>query len=104
MNVGRAMDALYAYFTPQSENKIIRTFPQPASNILRVQLSSNESSDMFFTFYDVLGRPTMQSKARVQFAGQPFIELNVEELSAGLYMMEVQSETQKFAQLVMINK
>ena len=98
------MDALYAYFTPQPENKIIRAFPQPANNVLRVQLSSNQSSDMLFTFYDMLGRPTQRSTARVQFAGQPFIELNVEDLSAGLYMMEVQSETQKFAQLIMINK
>ena len=85
INVGQAMDYLYNYFTPSPSVGISAIFPQPANDILNVRISSFESTEVKCIFYDLLGRPSIQSSSQITFAGQPYIEIDVSDLSAGIY-------------------
>ncbi len=103
LNIGRAMDRLYSFFTPVAENGILQVFPQPADQILRIQLSSVQSNEVQLTFYDLLGRPSLFATSQIVFAGQPYIEVDISSLAAGLYTLSIELGTQKFSQKVMIN-
>ena len=82
---------------------ILQVFPQPADQILRIQLSSVQSNEVQLTFYDLLGRPSLFATSQIVFAGQPYIEVDISSLAAGLYTLSIELGTQKFSQKVMIN-
>lgn len=73
--------------TPDSTIKGFSMYPNPVSDVL--VLSSENSIDTI-EIYNVLGEKVMESAPK-----NNYIELNTIELSAGLYIVKVQSGTQK---------
>ncbi len=63
-------------------------FPNPADNIVNVELKYIMEIDASFVIYDISGRKV---KEAILKANQQMIELSISDLQSGLYYYEVQS-------------
>lgn len=68
------------------ENENLSVYPNPCTDIIRIQTSGNE----FITLYDVRGTVIMQTQAT-----DTVTELNVNELPSGIYFVKCDNKTAK---------
>ena len=80
----------------------ISVYPNPTSNVVNIRLK-NEHDDVMLLVYNLNGQIVQRSiVGRVSASDE--VSLSTSELSAGSYILEVSSSSQKWNQLLMINK
>lgn len=72
---------------PELESLAI--FPNPVHHTLGLRFDLVEASQVSVKLYNALGATVYQENLGLQAAGQVFEELNVQQLQAGLYFMQV---------------
>jgi xyloglucan-specific exo-beta-1,4-glucanase len=79
-------------------SKKLVLYPNPAKAYFYIQLPQNETSGTFnVTLYDLLGRK-IQSQTITSFSEK----INIPKLQKGTYLVEVESNTQKFSEKLVI--
>ncbi|HAD13566.1 MAG TPA: hypothetical protein DCF33_14155, partial [Saprospirales bacterium] len=88
--------------TNELDNKLseVRLSPNPASQELTVRMNLNESAELRYAVRDVAGRMVMEGDLGQLNAGEYAQRLEVAQLPAGMYQLEIRSEaglrTEKF--------
>ncbi len=80
----------------------LKVYPNPSSDIVNLRLAASHS-DVQVSIYNLSGQKVMQSNFG-QIEASEEIQLPTNKLSAGSYMIEVISSTQKWNQLLIINQ
>lgn len=70
----------------------VRVFPNPASDVLRVEMGSEVSGDVSLTVTDLAGRILLTQQVN---SFNDFVELNISRLPQGLYLLRVEGKTEK---------
>jgi len=70
------------------------SFPNPFSNELNLNIYSNSNDNVFIRLITMLGNNVVQLQLNLQ-SGNNTIQLETDHLSAGLYLLNVQSNTHK---------
>ena len=73
----------------------VKVFPNPASNTLNVQAVLPADQDVTLTIYDGLGKTVLTAPARVS-GGQLNTAVDVNQLPAGIYWLDMRSEDGMF--------
>lgn len=72
-------------FVSNSENNKLQIFPNPTKNIIHIK---NNSEIEKIKIFDYLGKEVLTQTQNIN-------EINIENLSKGIYLMEIQSENEK---------
>ncbi|RKD90506.1 putative secreted protein (Por secretion system target) [Mangrovibacterium diazotrophicum] len=75
--------------TDQQPVKVDRVFPNPVSDYIFVELSSDKFAKAEFMLMDVLGNPVQQWEAVELTPGTQKIRLNLNDFHSGLYLLKV---------------
>ena len=67
------------------------TYPNPAQNTLVVRLTDDYDGDYFLNLMDLQGKVLM-SKAELMSKGDPYIQLDVESLDKGIYVLHLETQ------------
>jgi hypothetical protein len=81
-------------FTDVEENESafgIEVFPNPAADVLNIQLELKQSTDVIFTLIDIAGKQVL-SETLNNIAGQYLHQLNLNELASGVYNLQIQTD------------
>jgi hypothetical protein len=70
-------------------SSVINLFPNPASSTVRVNFDLPNSSDVTIHIYNEAGMLVRTEKRYIMVAGKQEIELNVEMLANGIYLVEL---------------
>ncbi len=70
-------------------------FPNPAADVLTVRYELGNSSDVAVRVLDLTGKVIRELKQGLKDAGQNEVQINVSDLAAGLYLYEIQTNTEK---------
>ena len=79
----------------------IAVYPNPASDILHLSFDSKVSRDIDVSILTIDGKAVQSQSLRI-FEGNQVLNLNVSDLSAGLYFVTIQSEDNLITQKVII--
>ena len=71
--------------------QINEVYPNPVSSIVQLKLSAKQASDASLKMIDVLGRVTLEQKLKLNI-GENTAAVNMEQLTAGVYQMTIQTE------------
>ncbi|MFN8287460.1 MAG: T9SS type A sorting domain-containing protein [Chitinophagales bacterium] len=71
-----------------------KAYPNPASNILNIDYTSQNNSETVVRIYDLTGREVMSVKHAADI-GDNYLKLDVSSLSAGMYVFEATQGTQQ---------
>jgi hypothetical protein len=82
-----------------SENTAFRLYPNPASDIVILDLTNESNIDLTLNIYNVIGTLV---KSEMVKQNQP--QINIEDLSNGVYMVEIKSKDQTLNQRLLIQK
>lgn len=86
-------------YTVQGNDLTFHVSPNPAQNHLQVSFNSGLSKELLITIYDLAGRPIVRRTVQ-EYSGEHSIEIDVSDLTAGLYFIECKtaevSEIRKF--------
>ena len=74
----------------ESVNSNVKIFPNPAKSKISIDLGSNMNELKTINIYDLAGKLTLSAQAN-QLQNNIF-DLNIQELSSGLYTLEIESE------------
>ncbi|MEO1448460.1 MAG: T9SS type A sorting domain-containing protein [Bacteroidota bacterium] len=84
-----------------SGTDLINVYPQPASDILYIALSTAEATKANIQLFDLKGKLVREMGASVQ-AGVQELRLEVDGLSQGLYLLNVRVHNQRFQRKVIL--
>ena len=73
----------------QQPVKVDRVFPNPVSDYIFVEVSSDKFAKAEFMLMDVLGNPVQQWEAVELTPGTQKIRLNLNDFHSGLYLLKV---------------
>ncbi|MBC8047540.1 MAG: T9SS type A sorting domain-containing protein, partial [Fimbriimonadaceae bacterium] len=79
-------------------------YPNPAQNELNIQMFAGQNADATIQITDITGRVVAEKNSVVVHSGENSIKLDVSDLSNGMYMLNIFSETDKQSMKVIINK
>lgn len=85
-------------------NATLSIFPNPVVNNATVQANFNESAEVTIEVYDLTGKVVMARDFGTQSAGQFITELDMNELSNGLYLLNLQAGNASAVQKLSVNK
>ncbi|RYF49843.1 MAG: T9SS type A sorting domain-containing protein, partial [Cytophagaceae bacterium] len=85
----------------EPENGLFNLFPNPASSNLTVQFTAEQPGDCVFTVTDVLGRAINQVQY-TSVAGSNRVQLSVQQLPAGTYLIRCQLGQQEVVRKVSV--
>jgi hypothetical protein len=77
---------------PGNEWKV-NCYPDPAIDYLNIQLTAEKPAQIRMSVFNVLGNSVMQSVRGTINAGENSLRLNLQTLSAGLYIIELTDES-----------
>ena len=77
--------------TPATDGSDFTVYPNPASSLVTVDFISGNTSNYLIKLVDVTGRVVI-SESNVSVEGENYIQLNVSNLSKGIYMISVQKD------------
>ena len=77
--------------TSASNGSDFTVYPNPASSLVTVDFISGNTSNYLIKLVDVTGRVVI-SESNVSVEGENYIQLNVSNLSKGIYMISVQKD------------
>ena len=80
-------------------NTEITVYPNPSDNYMNVLLSNNNHSDLGLRVYDLQGRTLIESNIP---ANEHTTQLYVGDLSAGIYMLEIETPEGKYVERISI--
>ncbi len=83
----------------EQANSNLHVYPVPASDILYVEWSNNDTRSIQFNLYDITGRQVL-TKTQTLGNGTFTIPLEVARLSAGTYILEVVGEEHQYQKIV----
>jgi hypothetical protein len=81
----------------------VQVYPVPASDWLRVELSSRLPADVLFSLVDLSGR-VVANNIRADFTGQETLLIPVRDLAEGIYYLKYASENSVGTHKVMISR
>jgi hypothetical protein len=78
--------------TTQSDNAVY-AYPNPVSSTATIQFTTPQSGELTFKLYNSWGRKIKEMKVAADHTSEITLELPVEHMTQGVYLLEVQSET-----------
>ena len=84
-------------------DKAISIYPNPTSGEFEISFVSKDDQDMLISFYDKVGQ-LVQSRTVQTINGANRITMNEENLSAGIYMIQLTGTTNVITKMLMVNK
>jgi hypothetical protein len=79
----------------------IKAFPNPTSDLLKIQVKGNESVDLTFELYDAIGRVLITKKLE---AGTALMEVEMTKYLPGMYYLKFSDEQGQTVQTYQISK
>lgn len=73
----------------------VELFPNPFSAVLYVGVASSEQAEVLVTIHDLSGREVMREKRSIT-SGKNLLTLNTQQLSQGVYELNISGEGQKW--------
>ena len=71
--------------------QINEVYPNPVSSIVQLKLSAKQATDASLKMIDVLGRVALEQKLKLNI-GENTAAVNMEQLTAGVYQMTIQTD------------
>jgi hypothetical protein len=84
------------------ENGDFGIFPNPANNNMTLRYSMEKPGEVNVTVRDLTGRVMMSREMNAQGIGEQELNINVSELPAGTYMLELQNTSQRLVKKVQV--
>jgi len=86
---------------PTIDNFIVTsTFPNPFNKEIKLNITATRSQQATISFYDIQGRQQYAQQAALQAGINNIVITGAAKLTAGVYLLEVNAEGQKFVQKV----
>jgi hypothetical protein len=76
-------------------------FPNPAKGMVQLQFELNEDDNVTISIYDLIGQLVYSSSARFN-EGNQSLQLDLQKLTAGLYITEIKSSSDKLRKPLVI--
>ncbi len=70
-------------------------FPNPASNQVLISYHLKNQQQITINIYDITGQLVIQQREGIQLEGQHFAQININDLSAGIYFYSVNNSEMK---------
>ena len=67
----------------------VKTYPNPASNMVFVSYNLTEKADVAISVYDIQGREVLKKVVMAKNSGKHLMKLDVNNLSPGLYIYQL---------------
>ncbi len=88
----------------KSSVKQLSIFPNPAEDVLNVNFNLQNSTALHIDLYDMLGHLQMQSIEENFPAGPHQKQLDLTQMSSGIYMLQIQSGSTRITRKLVINR
>jgi Domain of unknown function (DUF4397)/Secretion system C-terminal sorting domain len=82
------------------QNATVQLYPNPSTDLLHVQYSLKSPATVGVTVRDLTGRTLVQQNAGRQGSGNHTIDVNVQALPAGTYLVELRNDEQGLIQKI----
>jgi hypothetical protein len=96
INAQNKYDSLLPLFvrnTPAKNNEAVHIFPNPAKDILQIEMKLNQNETVAFEILNSMGQIVKAYENELQSAGNIRKTLNIHELNPGLYFLKLKKET-----------
>ena len=96
-------------FSTTGINKIEATgfnaavYPNPVSDVMNLVVNPGKSKSVFITLIDLSGRSVLSKRCDLQSDDLSTLQIPVQELKSGMYMVKIQSGTNVISRKVVVN-
>ena len=84
---------------PLTNISSLSLFPNPATDLLNVQLQLSQSANVSFEVTNALGQVVMNGPAEIQSAGNNSLVINTAKLESGVYFFSLMSGTERTSKM-----
>ena len=98
LNIGRAMQQLVDYFATPSKGELLAMFPSPTSKELTLLAAIKEAGQHPLKIYNTAGQVVALWTLDAEAPGIRRWHFDVEHLARGMYILELETDGQKFTQ------
>ena len=78
------------------KNITVKTYPNPTSRLLNIELDLHQAEDLYIDVYDVYGKRVLSITEPKQTIGKLTIDMNVSNLSVGMYFFQISNKKEHF--------
>ena len=101
--VSRAdFDCVTAGMNDLEDGASVSCFPNPASDVLNIEVNLNETAEVFVTVYDMAGKVVHNGTPTTYNEGSNIIHLNVDLWESGAYTAEIHVNETKTVQQIIV--
>jgi hypothetical protein len=87
-----------------SENFIINVYPNPAIDVIYIEINNAQNDDFIIEMYDLLGQRLNLNRYLENLSGTTICSISLEELPIAIYVLKIYTPDNRFQKSVKINK
>lgn len=87
-----------------SEDFIINVYPNPAIDVIYIDINNAQNDNFVIEMYDLLGQRLNLSRFLENISGNTTCSISLEELPIAIYLLKIYSTDNRFQKSIKINK